>query len=265
VERLGFSHALVFDHVLGVSQKDRDPPLAVSYDETTPFHEPLVLLTFIAAVTTRLGLATGVLVLPQRQTALVGKQVAELDRLSGGRVRLGVGAGWNYVEYEALGAEFTRRGDVLAEQVALIRELWTLPLVDFDGRYHRVDRAALCPRPLRSIPLWLGGASDVALRRAAAMGDGFVFAPTTTDEFRRSIGTLRRYVSEAGRDPDLFPVERLERFSGARDAAEAVSAAVADRVRYLTVITTPTGGGLDEHIAQLESFMTAAQGVVDEA
>src|SRR4029077_19378899 len=174
VEDLGFDYLLAYDHLLGAVHHDRTPPLPGPYTERDPFHDPLVMFGYLAGITERIGLATGVLVLPQRQTALVARQAADVDLLSAGRLRLGVGVGWNHVEYEALGQEFRGRGARQEEQIELLRKLFTDPLVDFSGRFHRVDRAALNPQPTRPIPIWLGGSSEAAFDRAARIADGFI-------------------------------------------------------------------------------------------
>ena len=142
-EDLGYSHILIYDHVLGAPHDDREPRLMGPYTENDAFHEPFVLLAYLAAATTRIELATGVIILPQRQTALVAKQAIELDLLSSGRFRLGVGLGWNFVEYEALGVPYAGRGARMEEQLEVIRRLWREPIVDFDGAHHRIDRAGL--------------------------------------------------------------------------------------------------------------------------
>ena len=150
-------------------------PLTGPYTEHDPFHDPFVMFAYLAGITERIHFATGVLVLPQRQTALVARQAADVDLLSGGRLRLGVGVGWNHVEYEALGQDFRTRGARQEEQIELLRRLFTEPVVDFSGRFDRVDRAALVPKPARPIPIWLGGSGDVAFERAARLADGFIF------------------------------------------------------------------------------------------
>src|SRR2546426_865561 len=149
----------MYDHVAGAVRADREPPLWEygPYDETHPFHDPFVAFGYLAGITKRLEFATGVLVLPQRQTLLVARQAADVDLLSGGRLRLGVGLGWNYVEYEALGQDFRTRGARQEEQIELLRRLFTEPVVDFSGRFDRVDRASLVPKPARPMPIWLGG------------------------------------------------------------------------------------------------------------
>ena len=150
-------------------------PLTGPYTEHDPFHDPFVMFAYLAGITERIGFATGVLILPQRQTALVARQATDVDLLSGGRLRLGVGVGWNHVEYEALGQDFRTRGAREEEQIELLRRLFTEPVVDFSGRFDRVDRAALVPKPARSIPIWLGGFGEVAFDRAARLADGFIF------------------------------------------------------------------------------------------
>src|SRR5258708_4190023 len=175
VEDLGFTHMLAYDHVLGAVHADRMPPLTGPYTEHDPFHDPFVMFAYLAGITERIGFATGILILPQRQTALVARQAAAVDLLSGGRLRLAVGVRWNHVEYEALGQDFRTRGARQEEQIQLLRRLFTEPVVDFSGRFDRVDRAALVPKPARPIPIWLGGSGEVAFDRAARLADGFIF------------------------------------------------------------------------------------------
>src|ERR1700719_2430165 len=175
VEDLGFDHLLAYDHVLGAVHTDRRPQLTGPYTEHDPFHDPLVMFANLAGITERIGFTTGILILPQRQTALVARQAADVDLFSGGRLRLGVGVGWNPVEYEALGQDFHTRGARQEEQIGLLRRLFTESIVDFSGRFDRIDRASLLPKPTRSIPIWLGGSGEKAFDRAARLGDGFIF------------------------------------------------------------------------------------------
>jgi probable F420-dependent oxidoreductase len=198
-ESLGYSHIIVYDHVLGAERENRPTPLFGPYSEHDPFHEPLVLLGYLAGVTTTIGLMTGVLVLPQRQTVLAAKQAIELAVLSQGRFRLGVGTGWNWVEYEALGASFAKRGRMLDEQVALLRKLWADEVVDYAGAFHRVDRAKLLPQAPAPIPLWFGGRSPAAIARAAAHGDGFLFSPGAAEPIKALCRTLTAALDAAGR------------------------------------------------------------------
>ncbi len=215
-EALGYQHLIVYDHVLGAVHEKREPKLMGPYTEADPFHEPLVLLGFLAGVTQRIGLTTGVVILPQRQTALVAKQAAEVDLLSGGRLRLGVGTGWNFVEYEALGQRFDDRGKRFDEQVELLRKLWGEPLVDFAGDYHRVDRASLLPRPARPIPIWFGAMSDVAVRRAGRVGNGVLYG-TKPSRLRRIHGVLQEAIAKAGRDPSEVGAEAVLDFADGPD------------------------------------------------
>jgi probable F420-dependent oxidoreductase len=205
VEDLGYDHILAYDHVLGASTDSR--PDWTGYTSENPFHEVFVLFGYLAAITRRLELVTGVLVLPQRQTALVAKQAAEVDVLSGGRLRLGIGIGWNAVEYGALGESFGDRGARSEEQVALLRELWSTPVVTHAGRWHQVDSAGINPRPAAGmIPVWLGGSSDKTLRRVARIGDGWMPAGDP-DQAASRLGQLRDYVRQAGRQPGDVGIE----------------------------------------------------------
>ena len=207
VEGTGFSHVLAYDHVLSADPAAH-PGWTGPYDLDDPFHEVFVLLGYVAAVTTRLGLATGVLILPQRQTALVAKQAAAVDVLSGGRLRLGVGVGWNAVEYAGLGKEFGDRGARCEEQVALLRALWTEPAVDFAGRWEQVTGAGLVPLPVqRPIPLWIGGYAEATLRRVGRLGDGWFPWREPNDESRRAVAAVRRHAEAAGRDPAAIGFE----------------------------------------------------------
>jgi probable F420-dependent oxidoreductase len=219
VEQLGYDHLLVFDHVLGAHTDRFEGRFRPPYTYQTPFHEPFVLFGYLAAATSKLEFATGIVILPQRQTALVAKQAAAVDVLSGGRLRLGVGIGWNHVEYEALGENFRNRGRRVEEQIALMRELWTKELVDFDGRYHQVRQAGINPLPVqRPIPVWMGGVVEAVLQRAARIADGwfpqFQPGPQATETVER----LRGYLRDAGRDPAAFGIEgRVSMFNATED------------------------------------------------
>jgi probable F420-dependent oxidoreductase len=214
VEELGFDHMLAYDHVLGAVHGDRTPPLSGPYTEHDPFHDPFVMFAYLAGMTERIQFTTGVLVLPQRQTALVARQAADLDLLSGGRLRLGVGIGWNHVEYAALGQDFSTRGARQEEQIELLRRLFTEPVVDFTGRFERVDRASLLPKPDRSIPIWLGGSSEVAFDRAARLGDGFIFIGSAVERTVATWQRLRERVLDHGRSIDDFGADYLVRLQG---------------------------------------------------
>jgi len=219
-EALGYSHVITYDHVLGAVHEDREPRLPGPYTEKDAFHEPFVLFGYLAAVTSKIELATGILILPQRQTALVAKQAAEVDLLSGGRLRLGVGTGWNRVEYESLDVEFETRGVRFDEQVGLLRRFWREPVIDFAGAHHRIDRAGLAPRPARDIPIWFGGFTPPAFRRAARLGDGFQFG-ATGPAIRRQWEQVQSLLEEAGRNALGFGAEASIDFSLGPDAWHA--------------------------------------------
>jgi probable F420-dependent oxidoreductase len=207
VEAMGFTHILVFDHVLGANP-ERPGGWKGPYTYRHAFHEPFVLFGFLAAATRRVGLVSGIVILPQRQTALVAKQAAAVDVLSGGRLRLGVGVGWNAVEFEALGEDFTRRGRRIEEQVEVLRALWTKELVTFAGREHRIADAGLNPLPVqRPIPIWMGGESEVVQQRMARLADGWMphFRAGATGQ--AAIDRIHDLVRGAGRDPKAFGVE----------------------------------------------------------
>lgn len=210
-ERLGYEYLFFIEHVVGAAG-DRTPPLGGPYTEKDPFREPLVTCAYLAGITTSLQFMTGILVLPQRQTVLVAKQVAEVSLLSQGRLRLGVAVGWNAPEYEALGQDFRTRGARLDEQLALLRQLWSEPLVDFTGRFHRLDHVGINPLPERTIPLWIGGHGEAAIRRAVAFGDGFVFSPSAGDPvvqiagLKAALARHDRSLEDFGADIALLPV-----------------------------------------------------------
>ncbi len=207
-EDLGYDHMLAYEHVLGANPASR-PGWSGPYSSADDFHEPFILFSHLAAVTTRIEFVTAVLILPQRQTALVAKQAAALDVLSGGRFRLGLGIGWNEAEYEALGENFHDRGRRSEEQVEVLRRLWSEESVTFEGRWHKITDAGIKPLPVgRSIPIWFGGGADRVMRRIARMGDGWLADLDRGDPRNPEIiATMHRYLEEAGRDPAVFPIE----------------------------------------------------------
>ncbi len=222
VEALGFDSLLFYDHVVGAEHADREPPLWGPYTEHDSFHDPFVAFGYLAAITSRIELATGVLILPQRQTVLAAQQAADADLLSGGRLRIGVGTGWNWVEYDALGTDFATRGARLDEQIALLRRLWAEPLVSFDGRFHQLERCCINPRPTRPIPIWIGGFSEAAFRRGGTVGDGFTFAGDPGDAVV-GLQRVREHLRSAGRSEDGFGLELI--LTRARTAAQVVETA----------------------------------------
>jgi len=205
VEDAGYNHVLAYDHVLGADPANR--PGWTGYTDKSLFHEVFVLFGYLAGITTELELVTGVLVLPQRQTALVAKQAAEVDVLSGGRLRLGVGIGWNHVEYQALGVPFRQRGALLEEQVDVLRRLWADPVISYDGKYHEIEEAGLNPLPGREIPIWFGGSADAVLRRTGRIGDGWMPQSAPDETARDQIARIRQAAEEAGRDPAAIGIE----------------------------------------------------------
>lgn len=266
-EDLGFAHLLIYDHVLGAVPRGGE---WLGYTHEDMFHEPLVLFGYLAGLTTRLVLATGILILPQRQTALVAKQAAEVDVLSRGRLRLGVGVGWNSVEYDVLGEDFHRRGARLDEQIAVLRALWTHEVVTFTGRFHRIIEAGINPLPVqRPIPIWFGGESDAAIRRIARLGDGWILGgtlrtpherhPQFPDGFPGMVAQLREYLREAGRSADAVALERRlavsagpEKWVSTAEEWQSVGGTHFSLSTMRGGLTTP-----DQHIAAMRQFIEA--------
>ncbi|HET7006958.1 MAG TPA: LLM class F420-dependent oxidoreductase [Candidatus Binatia bacterium] len=206
-EELGFAHILAYDHVVGANPASRANWRA-PYSHMDMFHEPLVLFSYLAGVTRRIEFCTGIIILPQRQTVLVAKQAAALDVLSGGRLRFGIGIGWNPVEYEALGENFKNRGRRSEEQIEVLRRLWTHPTVSFDGRWHKITDAGINPLPTqRPIPIWFGGSDERALRRLARLGDGWFPLLPPDEKCRAMIDKIRVYTRDAGRESDAIGIE----------------------------------------------------------
>lgn len=259
VSELGFTHVLAYDHVLG-ADPEAHAPWRGPYDLHTTFHEPLVLYGYLAALTP-LELVTGIIILPQRQTALAAKQAAEVDLLTGGRFRFGIGLGWNQVEYEALGKDFTNRGRRIEEQVTLLRRLWTEQNVTFEGEYERVTAAGLAPLPVqRPIPVWFGAQSPRAYQRVGRLADGWfpqVPPGPKLDEARATVAAAAR---EAGRDPDALGMEG--RVSWKDNGLPGLVGHV-DRWReagatHVSVNTMGAGlGGVDGHLAALSQVAEA--------
>ena len=258
-EALGYDYILAFDHVLGANPASR-PGWRGVYSHEDAFHEPFVLFGYLAAATERIGLATGIIILPQRQTVLVAKQASEVDVLSGGRLRLGIGIGWNEVEYEALGEEFGNRGRRSEEQIDLMRELWSSELVTFEGRWHRVTDAGINPLPVqRPIPIWFGGSDDRVLRRIARTGDGWISNLREPDDTaRRIIESLRTYVLQAGRSADEVGIEGWTSIRGG-DPAESARAWAEVGATHVSVNTMRAGLRSPQgHIDAIRRFMDEA-------
>jgi probable F420-dependent oxidoreductase len=253
VEELGFTHVLAYDHVVG-ADPDVHRGWGGPYDIRTTFHEPLVLFGYLAAITS-LELVTGIIILPQRQTVLAAKQAAEVDLLTRGHFRFGVGLGWNRVEYEALGKDFSNRGKRVEEQIALLRRLWTEPSITFDGKYERVTGAGLAPLPVqRPIPVWTGAVAERALRRVGRLADGWFPQVPPGPPLDEARAIVREAAVAAGRDPDALgmegrigwgegDVDKLVRQAGRWRDAEAT---------HMSVNTMGSGfGSIEEHLAAL--------------
>jgi probable F420-dependent oxidoreductase len=260
VESLGYTHILAFDSVIGANP-NRPGGWDSPYTYQHAFHEPFALFAFCAAITRRIELVTGVLVLPQRQTTLVAKQAAEVDVLSGGRLRLGIGVGWNPVEFEALGENLKNRGKRIEEQLEVMRLLWTKELVTYAGRWHRVPDAGIKPLPVQQpIPVWMGGESEAVLRRAARLADGWI----TLQTFRpgpaaqQTVDRLLGLVREAGRDPAAFGIEgrlALAQVPAERREQELAAWRAMRGITHLCVNTMGLGlPGPEEHVRTLERF-----------
>ena len=258
VEDLGYDYLLAYDHVLGAVHADRAPALTGPYTEHHPFHDPFVMFGYLAGITERIGFATGILILPQRQTALVARQAADVDLLSGGRLRLGVGIGWSPVEYEALGQDFHTRGAREEEQIQLLRRLFTEPIVEFSGRFDRVDRAALVPKPARAIPIWLGGYGEAAFDRAARLGDGFIFfGGSGVEHAVENLTWLRSRLRDVGRPVEDFGAEFVAVPNGGVDKLRADVDRWSDAGgTHLSIVTM--GQGLDSVDAHIDYLAASA-------
>ena len=257
VEGLGFSHILAYSHVLGANP-ERAGGWQGPYTYQTTFQEPLVLFGFLAGVTDKLEFTTGIIILPQRQTALFAKQAATLDILSGGRLRLGIGIGWNEVEYTSLNEDFHNRGQRVEEQVELLRLLWTQPLVKYSGRWHNIPDAGINPLPIqRPIPLWFGGHHERVLKRIARIGDGWMPNYRTPGEAKASLALLDRFLEESGRQPGELGLEARLKYEGGNpdtwiELMEGWQAAGATHVSFNTM-----GNGFEtpsEHIKAIKFF-----------
>ena len=270
-ESLDYSQILAFDHVLGANRASR-PDFAGPYDHNSLFHEPFVLYGYLAGLTKNIGLTTGIIILSQRQTALVAKQAAAVDVLSGGRLRLGIGIGWNEVEYEALGENFHNRGKRSEEQVEVMRALWTQATVTYQGTWHKISDAGINPLPVQQpIPILFGGMSDAVMRRIARIGDGWLpqFEGFGADGRRanedgaRLIAKLHDYIREAGRDPAAVDIEGRIKL-GQRSPEECAGEIAAWRELGASHVTLNTmGAGLsspDDHMDAIRRFKETLDG-----
>ena len=259
-EELGYDHIEVPDHVFGATARDGWSP---RYNEQDPFHETFVTLGFLAGVTTTIGLASGVLILPQRQTGVVAKQATQVDILSGGRLRLGVGVGWNHVEYEALNEDWKSRGTRQREQVEVLKKLWCDDLVTYQGRFHQFTEVNITPRPVqRPIPVWFGGSSDAVVKHAAQIGDGWMPIMAPDHEAEAKLEQLRNHLSDCGRDISAFGIEGWLRMDKADPdewgvAAEGWRKLGADIVMLYPMYRIPN---FDDQIETLRRFKEVVSG-----
>ena len=262
VEDLGFDHITAIDHVLQAETAEADDWRSY-YTRDNTFHEPFVLFGFLAAVTRTLELSTAILILPQRPAILVAKQAAELDVLSAGRLRLGVGIGWNALEFDALGQSFRNRARRIEEQVTLMRALWTNEIITFDGEWHAVESAGLNPLPVQQpIPVWFGAFEPPAIKRAGRMGDGWFLNPRIApgDEAKTQIAIFRKAAEDAGRDPSALGIDATLHI-GDREPeewAQQVTDWQAHGVTHVTLRTMYAGLATpDDHIDVLKRFKAA--------
>ena len=271
---MGYSHLFIADHVLGADPDYHSHVTDSYYTHRSVIHESFTLMGYLAAITERVGLTSGILILPQRATALVAKQAAAVDVLSGGRLRLGIGVGWNHVEYEALNRNFRDRGRRSEEQIALLRALWTQEVVNFEGRWHRVTHAGLNPLPVqRPIPVWLGAGSSASplppeqvLRRIATISDGWFPNFPPDEPGREAIGKLREYIQAAGRDPSAVGIEGRIRIDNKQPEDWVDEAKGWQALGAVSITVEARRGGLsgvEDHIEAIARFREALAGVGD--
>jgi probable F420-dependent oxidoreductase len=259
VEQLGYTHLIVYDHVLGVD-RDLQPDFVGQYDVDSTFHEPFVLFGYLAAITNSIELVTGVIVAPQRQTAVMAKQAAEVDLLSGGRLSLGVGVGWNAFEYTALGQDFHTRGARLDDQIALLRALWSRRAVTWDSRFDHMAGMGISPRPARgSIPIWIGARSDAAYRRVGRLADGWFPRVSAGPKFEHARQVVAAAARDAARDPATIGVNCRLAWNGDLDSLVERAARWIDLgATQLSIETTGVGlTSVAEHVDALEQAMEA--------
>lgn len=263
VEEMGYSHISVHDHVIQSATPRESVDMAKYYTRDFPHHEPMIVMAFLAGVTETIGINPAIVILPQRQTVLVAKQAAQIDVLCGGRLRFGVGIGWNGLEFEALGMDFKNRGKRLEEQIEVLRLLWTQEIVTFHGKWHTINEAGLAPMPIQRPPeIWFGAVSDVAVRRAARIGDGWFMISRLApdDESRRVAEVFREAVQEAGRDLSTIGVESMvySKLGGPDEWIADVRSWV-DLGATQLVFRTTEGGyqTFDEHLDAMRKFAEA--------
>lgn len=260
-EALGATHLLIYDHVMG-ADPNRPGGWKGAYDKDVAFHEPLTTFAFIAAVTEKIDLITTILILPQRQTVLVAKQAAEVALLSGNRLRLGIGTGWNKIEYEALDVAFSHRGQRQEEQVDLLRKLWTEDSLTYGGKYHTISAASINPRPSQPIPIWFGGSAPALLARCARLGDGWIPLMGANDAARQCIETIRSHRQAAGGTMEGFGIQAQAQYAGGTPERWASHAAKWRDLgaTHLAVATHNAGQtSVEGHLGRIEEYLNVVR------
>lgn len=259
-EDLGYDHIIVYDHVIGAGTASR-PDWNGPYTSESMFHEPFVLYGYLGALTKKLELVTAVIILPQRQTVLLAKQAASLDVLTKGRLRLGIGTGWNQVEYEALGESFSNRGVRSEEQIDVLRKLWSDPVMSYDGRWHKITEAGLNPLPKRQIPIWLGGMAPQVIDRVARIADGWFpfFNPNLSEQLEQ----LRVIARRNGRDPDDIGIEVMTPLGDASEKQLDQLKKLRDMgVTHSSVVTMNVGLKQEQHIDAIKRYRDVTGNIV---
>ena len=262
VEAMGITHLLIYDHVLG-ADPDREGGFRGPYDKDVAFHEPFTTFAFIAGVTDKIDLITTVMILPQRQTVLAAKQAAEVALLSNNRFKLGIGVGWNELEYVGLNETFNNRGRRQEEQVDVMRKLWSEDSLDYTGEYHRIDKASINPRPSKTIPIWFGGSAPALLDRVARLGDGWIPLMGANDKAKACIDTIKQTRKAAGLSFDNFGIQAQAQYAGGsperwRKYAEAWRGMGCTHLAVATHNAGPTN--VDGHLARIGEYQQALQG-----
>ena len=259
VEELGVTHLLIYDHVLG-ADRDRPGGFEGPYDKDVAFHEPFTTFAFIAAVTKKLDMITTVMILPQRQTVLVAKQAAELAILSNNRFKLGIGVGWNAVEYTGLNENFKNRGKRQEEQVELMRLLWESEVLEYKGDYHHIDKASINPRPSKSVPIWFGGGAPQLIERCADLGDGWIPLMGPNEAARKTLAAIKEKRESKGLDWDDFGVQAQAQYAGGNaerwnQHADKWRNLGASHLAIATHNAEPTN--VDGHLGRIKEYLNA--------
>ncbi|MEC7414701.1 MAG: LLM class F420-dependent oxidoreductase [Pseudomonadota bacterium] len=262
VEAMGITHLLIYDHVLG-ADPDREGGFRGPYDKDVAFHEPFTTFAFIAGVTDKIDLITTVMILPQRQTVLAAKQAAEVALLSNNRFKLGIGVGWNELEYVGLNETFNNRGRRQEEQVDVMRKLWSEDSLDYTGEYHRIDKASINPRPSKTIPIWFGGSAPALLDRVARLGDGWIPLMGANDKAKACIDTIKQTRKAAGLSFANFGIQAQAQYAGGsperwRKHADAWREMGCTHLAIATHNAGPTN--VDGHLARIGEYQQALQG-----